>query len=199
MLNQATIKQLKQSNISVDGEQTKQRVEVLWKAASSQQKQTVKALAGVATQTVYRVYNTGSISAKLVVAISQALNVNPFYLTGEAEEPGECSGGALRELLQKHGYRKLLAERELAEKKVTRKLKAEADAADEQTEAPTEEEAPAEEVAEAPVAEEAAPLVTIQLEEEELQLLLRALLLRVRVGVPGAAESLAKLTQLLVG
>jgi len=192
MLNQATIKQLKQSNISVDGDKTQERVAALWKAASSQQKAAVKALADVATQTVYRVYNTGSISAKLAVAISQALNVDPFYLTGESDEAGECSGAALRELLQKHGYRKLLAEREIAEKKVTRKLKeaeeaeaAEAEAAD------AEEAAPAEEavITEAPQMELAA---------EELQLLLSALLLRAKAGAPGAAESLAKVTRLLL-
>ncbi len=181
MLNQATIKQLKQSNISRDGDKTKERVEALWKAASAQQKQAVKSLAGVATQTVYRVYNTGSISAKMTVAFSQALNVNPFYLTGESDERGECSGNALRELLQKHGYRKLLAEREIAEKKVTRKLKVEAAE-------------PAEDAASTQVGAAEA----VQLEAAELQVLLGALVLRAKAGVPGAAENLATLTRLLL-
>ncbi|MCL2107595.1 MAG: hypothetical protein FWH26_11130, partial [Oscillospiraceae bacterium] len=68
MLNKQHIQQLKQTNISVNGEATKRHMEKVWKSSSIQQKQAVKALAGISAQTIYRVYNTGSISAKIAIA-----------------------------------------------------------------------------------------------------------------------------------
>ena len=108
MLSAEFIQKLKQSNISVNKDKTKDRVERLWKSATADQKQAVLELAGVITATVYRIYRTGSISAKLAVPLAQALNVSPLYLTGEVDEPGECSVTALRKLLLKHGYKKLV-------------------------------------------------------------------------------------------
>ena len=113
MLNASQVQQLKQSNISTDGDATRERVEKLWKAAAAEQKQAVLELADVVSATIYRVYKTGSLSAKLAVPLAQVLNINPFYLTGEADKPGECSEVALRELLLKHGYKKIVAEANL--------------------------------------------------------------------------------------
>jgi len=102
MLEAKYIQQLKQSNISADGEKTKERVEKLWKAAAAEQKQAILEMAGVIAATIYRVYKTGSISAKLAVPLAQVLNVDPFYLMGQEDEPGEFSDEALRKLLLKH-------------------------------------------------------------------------------------------------
>jgi len=55
----------------------------------------------------------------MVIAISQTLNVDPFYLTGEADEPGEFTDEALRALLLKRGYRKFVAGLELGRKEKT--------------------------------------------------------------------------------
>jgi len=32
----------------------------------------------------------GNISARLAIAFAQSLNVNPFYITGETDEPGNA-------------------------------------------------------------------------------------------------------------
>jgi len=109
MFDAAFIQQLKQTNISIDDEKTKERVKELWNTTSKEEKQTIESLAAVARATVYRIYTTGSISAKLAVAIAQTLNINPYFLTGEADEQGECTDELLDDLLKKHGYEKKLA------------------------------------------------------------------------------------------
>ncbi len=121
MFTQAIIQKLKQNNISTDTEKTKQRANDVWKAASRESQNAILSLAGVARTTVQRAYKTGSISAKLVVPMAQELNISPLYLTGEADEPGECSEALLKELLQDHKYDKLLEEYEREQRKPTRR------------------------------------------------------------------------------
>jgi len=104
------VSKLKQSNISKDGDKTKARVKPLWKAANNEQRKVILALADVKDVSVRRAYVTGSISAKLVAAISLAMNVNPYFLTGQVDEAGEYSDTQLVELLKDHKYDKLLAE-----------------------------------------------------------------------------------------
>ena len=123
MFDETTIRQLKQSNISISREKTMQHTKEVWKMAKPREKKAVIALAGVSMNTVYRVINTGSISAKLAVAVGQTLNVDPFYLTGEAEEHGECSGTLLRELLLKHGYENVLEQQDKAVRRANRIVK----------------------------------------------------------------------------
>ncbi|MDR1465664.1 MAG: hypothetical protein LBJ11_10265 [Oscillospiraceae bacterium] len=211
MLNETHIQQLKQSNISVDSDKVRERVETLWKGANSQQKQAVKALADIVAQTVYRVYNTGSISAKLAVSLGQVFNVDPFYLIGEVDEPGECTGATIVALLQKCGYKKLLAELEQAEKRVQRGLARRQKAVEaEEVEEPEEIDAFAEpEDLAAPAAEadlaaeedfaDEADLAAITLVEDDLVVLLQALVIRASAGICGAAEKLAQVQQLLLG
>ncbi|MDR2525058.1 MAG: hypothetical protein LBC83_02515 [Oscillospiraceae bacterium] len=194
MLNQASIQQLKQSNISKDAEKTKERVELHWKSANTKQKSAIKSLAGVAAQTVYRVCNTGSISIKIAIAFAQTLNINPYFFTGQTEEPGECTGAVLRDLLQEHGYRKLLMERDAAEKKLSRKLKAESEAAAEAETAPP----PTESAAEKAETPAEAPVEIPMPEEAEMQVLLHALVIRAKLGVPDAVTTLAEVATLLL-
>ena len=116
MLSASLIQQLKRVNISKDAEKTKQRFEELWKAASASDKSMIEEQAGVARNTLYRIYNTGSITPKIVVSTSQVLNVNPYYLTGEADETGETSDDVLREFLNGLGYQELLAKADKEQK-----------------------------------------------------------------------------------
>jgi len=104
------VSKLKQSNISKDGDKTKARVKPLWRAANKDQRETLLSIADVKDVSVRRAYVTGSISAKLVAAISQTLNVNPYYLTGQVDEAGEYSEALLVELLKDNKYDKLLTE-----------------------------------------------------------------------------------------
>jgi len=107
---QELVSKLKQSNISKDGDKTKARVKPLWKAASKDERETILTLADVKDVSVRRAYVTGSISAKLVSAISRTLNVNPYYLTGQVDDAGQYSETLFVELLKDHKYDKLLAE-----------------------------------------------------------------------------------------
>ena len=88
MFDETVIRQLKQSNVSADAEKTKERTETLWKALSRKDKQAVIALADISPATIYRIYNTGSISAKLAVPLAQTLNVSPLYLNRRVRRAG---------------------------------------------------------------------------------------------------------------
>ena len=221
------IQQLKQSNTSKDAEKTMARVKQLWSAASSIDKRTVEELAGVAKTTVYRIYNTGSISAKLAVPIAQVLNVNPFYLTGEADEAGECSDELLREYLSSRGYDKQLAE---AEKAKPGKRRKPADAAVVMPEV-VEEESPAQAETEEEISirfdaemrkalddeamaisqeEAVAPkpntdftntktvVFMDSLTEDDMILLMRSIILRAKSGMPDAVERAEALKRVLI-
>jgi|GEM_PF-465247 len=112
MLPASLIQKLKQSNISADGEKTVERLKKIWKSASSAQKKAIEELAGVGQRTIYRVYNTGSISAKIAVSVSQTMNINPYYLTGESDEMSGSSDQTLNDFLIRLGYKDLLVEYE---------------------------------------------------------------------------------------
>jgi hypothetical protein len=194
MLSAEQIQGLKRVNISVSSEKTKTRFEEIFKPAKIKQKQAVRELAGVTSQVAHNIYTNGNISAKMVIAVSQVMNVNPFYLTGEADEPGAFSDETLRDLLMKHKYRDLVAGIELPEKKkrpYTRRASTDAavveDAAEE----------------EAPVADDAAvevsPSVPVFLLEEADQMaMLRALHIQVKAGIAGAKERLEQINQVLL-
>ncbi|HCC36083.1 MAG TPA: hypothetical protein DEQ02_10855 [Ruminococcaceae bacterium] len=123
MLSTEVIKRLKQVNISVDSGKTRERTKEIWKAAKAAEKRAVRELADISVNTVYRVISTGSISIKIAAAIGQTLNLNPFYLTGEADERGECSDDLIKKILIKHGYEKGLAGQEKTVKKAKRTAK----------------------------------------------------------------------------
>lgn len=190
-LTSSQLQQLKRTNISVHGEKTQERVERLWKVASADQKQAVLELAGVIAATVYRIYRTGSISAKLAVPLAQVLNVSPFYLTGEADEPGECSITALRELLLKHGYKKLVAEANLKRPYKRQQLPAE--------EAPAVPEPVVEVEPEATAL--LAPLLppnSEALTEDDFNLLLHALNIQAKAGIASAKDKLNQIMLILL-
>ena len=110
MFDTSIIQKLKRTNISVDANKTKERMELTWKSASNADKRTVENLAGVKRQTLYRIYNTGAISAKLACAAAQTLGVNPYYLTGETDENDGCTDAVLIDFLRTKGYDDLLLE-----------------------------------------------------------------------------------------
>jgi len=191
MLDAKFIQQLKQSNISVDGDKTKEHVEKLWKAATAEQKEAILEQAGVIAATIYRVYRTGSISAKLAVPLAQVLNVDPFYLIGQEDEPGEFSDEALRKLLLKHGYKKIIEEANL--KRPYKRQPTPTEDALAATEAIVE------------VEDEAVALLTPQLPpnsdaltDDDLNLLLNALTIQAKAGIATAKEKLAQIKLLLL-
>lgn len=209
MITLEQIKTLKQVNISTDSAKTKLRVEQVWKAQKNATKTDVATFAGCSHATIHRIYKTGSIHIKLAIAFGQVLNINPYYLTGEADEPSEFSEALLLQLLQQHGYTQLVEEiappasTEEAVKpkrKYTRKAKPVIEeAAPEPEVVPELESEP--EPEEAPVVvEKPAPALAadIDFSEEDLQALLHTLVILERAGIAAAKEKLAAIKGILV-
>lgn len=190
MLDTAQLQQLKRTNISRDPEKTKQRVTELWQGLRIKQKQAIRELADITAQPIYRTQDTGTISARLVIAFAQSLGVSPFYLTGEADEPGEYTDAAIRALLLKYGYRALVASMEPAKRKYERHAKPET--ADE----PAEESVPAEEGAAASEAQ--LPPGSGELTGEDLQNLVFALYVQAKAGIANAKEKLDNIKRIML-
>ncbi|MDR2687890.1 MAG: hypothetical protein LBB75_09060 [Oscillospiraceae bacterium] len=196
MITSVLIQQLKQSNISKDGPKTGARVQEIWKAATAAQKQAVCELSGSAKATVYRIFKTGGISAKLAMALSQVLNLDPRYLTGEADDQGAYAEADVTKFLSRLGYDKLLNEQEKAARVAQREL------ARQKKEAPVTatagaEEAPAAAAEEKPSAKEA-PVKDI-VTNEDILVLLQALEIRAKAGIPEAKQLLGQIKILLLG
>lgn len=206
------IQQLKQVNISVDGEKTKERVSALWKGAGKAEREAILSLSGLSKPSVERVYKTGSISLKLVIPIAQTLNISPYYLTGESDGLSECTDEQLAQLLMAHGYSDLLPEQ--PPEKVKRKPSASSKAKAVIKEEPAPElENPVEYVEQAIPANAISPskdlsrfleeAITPEKEafiesmtEEDMILLMRAIMLRAKTG--GESAELAKLLKLVL-
>lgn len=108
IIDKNLIQKLKKTNVSKDGEKTKIRFKELWKTATREQKAQIMDTADVVRATIYRIYSTGVVSAKIVIAASQAVDVDPLYLTGESDAPGSFSAEAARGFLIDRGYEKLI-------------------------------------------------------------------------------------------
>lgn len=108
MLNEIEIQSLTRRDVSKNADLTKERTQAAWKSASSQTKDEMLERSGLSRGTVYRVFKTGSISARLIVSMAQVLNISPQYLTGETDEPGECDANNLTRFLRKNGYGDIL-------------------------------------------------------------------------------------------
>ena len=104
------ISKLKQTNISVNADKSKIRVEKFWKNAPNSVKKEIVERTNISRVSFYRIFKTGSISAKLAVPLAEGLNVNPFYLTGETDENSVCSDALIAEFLTAHGYENLVPE-----------------------------------------------------------------------------------------
>ena len=194
MLDTAQLQQLKRTNISQAPEKTKQRVTELWQGLKIKQKQAIRSLADVTAQPIYRTQETGTISARLVLAFAQSLNISPYYLTGEADEPGECTDELIRDLLLKYGYRELVASLEPIKRKYEKRVKAEA------------EEVPVEEAAEEDVqADETPAAAEVQLPPgsdamtaEDLQQLIFALYVQAKAGITASKEKLDQIKLIIL-
>ena len=228
MFEASFIQKFKRINISADSEKTKQRVQELWKSASNDNKKIIEELAGVTRPSVARVYEMGSISAKIAVSMSQTLNVSPYYLIGEADDQGESSDQILREFLIKLGYEGLLTEHDNelmqpAEKSKQSKARKPGRKAQKKSQTTVNTKAVEErfdrEMREAldTLAEEykqnletqesvieifevSAPSVSFfdEFEEDDILALLRSVKLRAKAGVPGAIKQAEELKKILL-
>jgi hypothetical protein len=180
---------LKRTNVSVDPAKTKQRAEELLRHAKIATKQAIRELADISPQVFHGIYSKGSISIRMVIAVSQTLNVSPFFITGEADERGEFSVEALRDLLLKHKYRDLAASLGLPEKRKRRAKLEETAAEDAQVDAATAAPLPA---------EPQLPPASDVIDEADLHLLLSAVAIQAKAGIPAARERMDQIKRLLL-
>jgi hypothetical protein len=156
MLSSETIKQLKQGNISKDADKTKERIETVWKAMDKEARKDMLELAGLAKITAERAYRQGKVSARLMAAISQASGTDPYYLSGETDEPENFTDELLEQYLTGLGYKISQNKNTKPKRKYNRKPKTE-DISEEA--APAVGEADFEDNEAVPVMEEAVPVV----------------------------------------
>ena len=197
MINERIFKGLKQTNISVNSAKTKERARVLWKDSTKNQKAMVEELANISRATIYRVFKTGNISAKLVAPMAMCFNVDPNYLTGETDMVGGCTDEQLINFLTGLGYGKLITDVERGRRRPKEKIFTEiTDSTDQSTEAKTSQLSQA-------TSEASSPITTPGISNDELtladlHLLMQSLLLREEAGVAEAVEKASKLRALLL-
>lgn len=111
ILSKEQITTLKKNlSVSKNPDLTKERVQADYKAAKREQKKAILALSGQAQNSIYRVFSTGSINARIVMAMAQTLNVEPRYYTGEVDEKQPADEGKMLQFLEDHGYADLVKE-----------------------------------------------------------------------------------------
>ena len=112
MFDQEFISKLGRKSVSRDTALTKERVNAAWKNATKEQQKEVLALANAQYASAYRVRTTGLISIKMAIAYAQALNLDPYYLTGAVPENRGYSYAAAKLLLKENKYGKAVFEYE---------------------------------------------------------------------------------------
>lgn len=105
MVTPDLIAQLKQVNVSRDKGKTQERVKSAFSAASRKEKQAIEKLTGQKRTSIYRVYKTGSISAKILLPIAEILDITPYWFTGETDEREACSDAIILSFIEAHGYK----------------------------------------------------------------------------------------------
>jgi len=153
MLSIEQVKDLKQANVSVDAEKTMQRFKEDFSSATAKVKQAIVELSGQTRTSLYRVYRTGVINARIAVAIAQELNVSPLYYTGEIDEKAPCVDRIVQAFAERYTKTKPMVKAEPAPKKGAKKAVATPKKrAKKVVAAPMEEEPVAVPVAEEPIA-----------------------------------------------
>lgn len=112
MLTERNFFMLKKVNVSIDAEKTKQRVAQDFKSADKEQKNEIITLTSLQQATIYRVFDTGKVNARIVLAMSQVLGISPFWYTGEIDDQKSLQDGDIQHFLKNHGYKKILEDLE---------------------------------------------------------------------------------------
>jgi hypothetical protein len=105
MVTPELIQRLKQVNVSVDKDKTAKRVKDAFSAATRKKKSAIEALTGQKRTSIYRVFKTGNVSAKLLLPLAEILNITPFWFTGESDDMEKCSDALILSFLDGHGYK----------------------------------------------------------------------------------------------
>jgi len=98
------IKRLKQSSIATQPEKTAARVRSIWRPLPRATRNEILALADVKKPSIERAYKTGNISAKILVSMSQVLQIDPLYILGTVDEARPFDSDLLIEFLKELNY-----------------------------------------------------------------------------------------------
>ena len=104
MLKPEFIKSLGKKNISENPEATQQRIRAVWQYADRETREEIFELADMTKVSVERAYKTGGVSAKVIVAIGQVLNIDPLYLIGMSDDKGTFDNIKVMKQLNEWGF-----------------------------------------------------------------------------------------------
>ncbi|MCL2355537.1 MAG: hypothetical protein FWC70_00065 [Defluviitaleaceae bacterium] len=104
MLKSEVIRNLKKNNVSKNAEKTKVRVREMWAPLKRDVREEILSLADIKKVSIERAYKTGGVSARVIVAMSQVLDVDPRWFAGEVDEQGVFDVDAVRKYLNGLGY-----------------------------------------------------------------------------------------------
>jgi len=187
LFDQEFISKLGTKSLSRDPVLTKERINMAWAAATKEKQDEVLSLASVPYSTAYRVRKMGTITTKMTIAYSQALNLDPYYLIGAVSENAGYSFDRAKKLLIEIGVGKLV---KAFEKAYTPPKK--------ETETPPEPETSTKNQPE-PV-KELSPKAAIQkLSEDDMITLFKGLIIKAGAGKPQAIANVARITEILLG
>jgi hypothetical protein len=187
MFDQAFISKLGTKSLSHDSALTQERVNAAWNKASKKQQDEVLRLAGVKYAIAYRVRKLGTITTKMTIAYSQALNLDPYYLIGAVSENAGYTYDSAKKLLIEIKCGKLVKEYE----KTHTPPKADPVPAENSFEEASPESEPVKELS---------PQAAIQkLSEEDMITLFRGLIIKAGTGKPQAIADMTKITEILLG
>ena len=110
MLTLEQMSLLKRVNVSVNPEKTMARIKEDFSAQTNKKKTAVIELSGQTRSSFYGAFRKGTPSARIVLAMSQILNVSPFYYTGAEDDKNACDDDSVIKFLSDYGYKKLVGE-----------------------------------------------------------------------------------------
>ena len=103
MITAAKFKTLNHGNLSVDAEKSKTRILEEFKATSREQKAEIRKLTGFPQfNNFYNAGRSGVASPKVVISLSQVLNISPRYFTGEIDAKEPCDATELTKLFKEN-------------------------------------------------------------------------------------------------
>jgi hypothetical protein len=200
MLKPTDIARIKQTNVSKDADSTKSALSATWKAAEKTKRNEILALSGVKKPSIERAYKSGNVSAKIVVAMAQVLQIDPVWLAGNSAEARPFEQKQVLTFLAELGYTDKKAKgatgKKPAKKPVRKTAKKASIKPGRKPAAPkTPAATPAKPPAKAPRTTRAAS--TANVSEEQLVLLLRGLSIQAEFS-PEKKATLATVTSLLL-
>lgn len=187
LFDQEFISKLGTKSLSRDPALTKERVNMAWAGAGKETQDEVLTLASVPYSTAYRVRKMGTITTKMTIAYSQALNLDPYYLIGAVSENAGYSFVSAKKLLIEIGAGKRVKEFEKAYKAS-------------QKEAPPEPKKSAENQPAPEPAIELSPQAAIQkLNEDDMITLFKGMIIKAGAGKAQAIADVTRITEILLG